>query len=81
MNANDYSWFIITLCNTDLECQEIVISNKEQAFNAADRLRFFLPNSLIHTVILEGINEIDVGNEADSDGYIELVEQRTEIDF
>lgn len=77
----EYSRFIVTLCNTDLENQEIEFYNQEQAEKAADRLNSFLPKSLIHAVILEGIEQIDVGNPADEYGYIELEERRTELTF
>lgn len=77
----EYDFFIITLCNTDLENQEFRINNEEEAKNAADSLRRFLPVSLIHSVILEGIRLIDVGNEADEDGYIELEEKRDKLTF
>jgi hypothetical protein len=77
----EHNYFIVTLCNTDLECQEIEFFNHEQAEEAASRLRKFLPQSLIHSVILEGVDLVDVGNPADEDGYIELEERRTELNF
>jgi hypothetical protein len=77
----EYGRFIVTLCNTDLECQEIEFYNQEQAQEAAQRLARFLPKSLIHAVVLEGVQQIDVGNTADADGYIELEEKRTELSF
>lgn len=76
-----YSYFIITLCNTDLEFQEIKLYNHEQAQEAASRLNSFLPKNVIHSVILEGVEEIDVGNVADEDGYIELEEKRTTLSY
>lgn len=76
-----YDYFIITLCNTDLECQEIQLFNQEEAEHAASRLRSFLPERLIHSVILEGVEEIDIGNLADEDGYRETKEVRTELKY
>ncbi len=77
----DYSYFIITLCNADLECQELIIDNYQQAKDAADRLNRFLPKSQVHSVILEGVEGVDVGNPADENCYIELDWVRTELDY
>lgn len=72
-----YDFYIVTLCNTDLECQELIISNKDDAENTADRLRFFLPRSLIHSIILEGITLVVLS--VDNDGCEEVNEERTEL--
>ena len=45
--------FKVTLCNTDLESQELNLNDEHEAKEIADRLRRFLPDRLIHAIILE----------------------------
>lgn len=75
----EFDFFILTLCSTDLECQEIEFFNHEQAQEAAQRLERFLPKSVIHSIVLEGIKQITIS--IDEDGCPDFKEERTELSF